>query len=161
MFVFEFDDLDLVLETVEKKGHKLSKVFFKSAMDLAKKENSAKLAYELALVADNGKNKDVKNIWAELGKIVESSKNPEFAYLYARDIPNANIPALQKVVENSKNAEYAVEFASDIYGIDITNLQQIVLDSKDPKYAYRFAKYVDNADTKSLKNIVLKSMILN
>ena len=151
------DDLNLVLETVEKKGHKLSKVFFKSAMELAKKEKSAELAYELALVADNGKNTNVEKIREELCKVVEESNNPKFAYLYARDIPKANIPALQKVVEESKDAECATNFAADIYNIDITKLQQIVLDSKNPKYAYQFAKYVEKADVKSLEDIVAKS----
>ena len=154
MFV---DDLNLVLEIVREKGHKISKVFFKIAMELAKKENSAELAYELALIVENGKNKDIENKRAELCKVVVNSQNPKFAYLYARDIPKADIQSLQKVVEVSKNAEYATEFAADIYGIDITNLQQVVLESKEPNFAYRFAKYVENCDVKSLENIVAKS----
>ena len=154
MFV---DDLELVLERVNEKGHDLSKIFFKNAVELAKKEKSAELAYELALVADNGKNANVEKIREELCKVVEESNNPKFSYLYARDIPKANIPALQKVVEESNDAESAINFASDIYNIDITKLQQIVLDSKNPKYAYQFAKYVEKADVKSMEDIVVKS----
>lgn len=152
---------NLYLEKVKEKGHKLSKLFIKSAVDIAKKEVSAELAYELALIVDNGRTKDVDKVRKELCDVVVKSNNPKFAYLYARDIPKADIPALQTIVENSENPEYATEFASDISGIDITKLQSIVVSSKNAFYAYRFAKYVDNADVKSLENVVAKSEDVN
>ena len=150
-------DLTNLIDSVKNKKTRLSTLSIKRAINIAIAEGSPELAYELACIVDNGVIKNVEKLRKDLEIVVIKSKNPEFAYLYARDIPGANINVLEKVVLEAKNPYYSCEFASDIPNANIDKHQNVVINSKDAQTAYRFALYVEKADIKTLENIVIKS----
>ncbi len=150
-------DLTNLIDSVKNESAEMSTLSIKRAINIAIAESSPELAYELACIVDNGVIKNVERLRMDLEKVVIKSKNPEFAYLYARDIPGANIEMLEKVVLDAKNPYYSCEFASDIPNANTQKHQEIVIKSKDVQMAYRFALYVDNADLGPLENMVIKS----
>ena len=125
-----------LVKLVQENGHALSKKSLKDAVKFAKKCGDAELAYELACIIEG-------NERLEMEKIVLKAQEPKFCYLFARDIPNANVKAHQSVILNKKSAEFSVEFASDISNVDVRALSNVVLESKNPEYAYKFALEVD------------------
>jgi len=69
-------------------------------------------------------------------------KYPRYAYLFARDIPGANIKYCQE--HACKKPKYACWFADNIPGADIKYCQENAC--KDHRWAYFFALYVPGAD---------------
>lgn len=74
--------------------------------------------------------------------IVIESGNPEYCYLYARNIETANQKLLEEALLNAKSAKYSYLFAKDVRGATIDKHRQVVLDSKDAEYNYLFASNI-------------------
>ena len=144
-------DLEKVIEKVENEGTFLSKPYLNTAMLIAIQKHSAKLAYDLACVLE--KQTDRK----KMEKVVLEAKNPEYSYMFARDIAGADIKKHQEVVVESNDVEQAVNYASDIPGADVKTLEQIVLASENAKCLYEFAMSVENADIKALGKELVKT----
>lgn len=82
----------------------------------------------------------------------EALNKPDWACIFARNFPNANIKLLQEAA--CKNPKWAYNFARDVPGADIQYCQQYAC--KDPGWAYSFAKYIPSADIKYCQNAIIK-----
>jgi hypothetical protein len=78
------------------------------------------------------------NRLATLSDEEEACTKPEWAYMFARDIPGANIEKCQESA--CKDLEYAYMFALSISGANIEKCQEAAC--KDGYFAYCFAKHV-------------------
>ena len=121
------------------------------AFKVAMKENNAELAYELACLPQEETNRELAE------KIVLRSKNPHFCYLFARDIPNANVKMHEKVCLKSKDLDTAIDFARDIPNANIQSFEKLILDARDPKYSYMFVEDVEQANIKLHQDIIIYS----
>lgn len=87
------------------------------------------------------------------------TKNAREAIEFAKDVPDADIPALQRVIIENGTAWDAAEFASKISkcrGADIGELAQAILDhGNDGFAAYWFTRYVSDAHMQEMQKIVL------
>lgn len=92
----------------------------------------------------------------ELEDIVADSRNPEWAYMFAK-INGANIPKLQQIVIRASDPEFAYYFAKNIPGADIGKLEQVVIDSKNPTWLSEFAAQVRGANVSKLEQAVIDS----
>ena len=129
-------------------GEKLTKKQVAEAFKVAVKENSAELAYKLALLPADVTNRGVAE------KIVLKAKNPYVCYEFARDIPNANISAHQKICLKSNDYEAMIGFASDVPSADKKAFETIILSLQNPEYSYEYVHSVENANIKQHQKIV-------
>ena len=90
-------------------------------------------------------------------KIILDNKNAKYAFLFAQNIPNADIKALQKVVVGSGEIKYIYKFACFVKGADRRKLQSIILKSKNVKGAHTLLKNVEGAKVEKFKDIILDS----
>ena len=132
-------------------GEKLTKKQVAEAFKVAVKENSAELAYKLALLPADVTNRGVAE------KIVLKAKNPHVCYEFARDISGANIAENQKICLKSDDYETMIDFASDVPTADTKAFETIILAQQNPKYSYRFVCDVENANIKQHQKIVANS----
>ncbi|MFA5758728.1 MAG: hypothetical protein WC942_05135 [Clostridia bacterium] len=96
----------------------------------------------------------LKNNLLILNDEEEACKKPKWAYLFALDVPGANIGKCQEAV--CKDPYYAYCFAFDIPGADIEKCQEAAC--KDSWCAYMFAKYIPGADIEKYQEVAcLKS----
>ena len=68
-----------------------------------------------------------------------SYHNAELSFLYAYQVPGANIQAHAKVVLESKDLEWNTMFASKVIGADKEAHAKVVIDSKNLEKIYWFA----------------------
>ncbi len=90
-------------------------------------------------------------------KIILENKDPKYAYLFAQNVPNCDIKALQQVVVESGNTKYICQFACFVSGADGKLLEALVLKSKTVKYAHMLLKHVKGSSVKRCKDIILNS----
>ena len=126
----DFNDLIELVKSTE-----LTATQVKKALRVAERVKSAELAYEIAC------NEEVGRKRAE--EIVLKIANPKFNYLFARDIPNANVNAHQNVLISRKAYSELCDFAGDVADADVFGIMDIILATKNPELAYKFAKCVD------------------
>lgn len=126
-----------------------STVELESMQDEIVKNNDSALAYFFA--SDFGY-KSYK-----MQKVILDNKNPQYAFLFAKNIHNSDSKALQNLIFDSKNIKYIAKFACFIHNSDYKKAQKLLLNSKNIKYISLFLKHCKNADYKSLKNIIIKS----
>lgn len=74
--------------------------------------------------------------------IVIESGDPEFCYLYAKNVKTANIKALEETLLEAKSAKYSYLFAKEVNGATIDKHRQVVVESKDAEYNYLFASKI-------------------
>jgi hypothetical protein len=106
---------------------------------------------DLSIEKDNELIDKRLNYSKEKEQEVINSKDPRKSYLFAKDVPGANIQELQKVVLSS--FPYSYFFAKDVPGANIQELQKVILSS--PYYSYLFAKDVPGANIQELQKVVL------
>ena len=129
----------------------LKKKQVKEAFKVAIEQNSAELAYELACLPPEETNRELAE------KIVLNAKDPHFSYLFARDIPHANVKMHEKLCLKSKDLETAVDFARDIPTANVSAFEKIILDSQSAEYSYKFVEDVEGADVKYHQQNVINS----
>lgn len=72
----------------------------------------------------------------------------------------ANAKALEQVVIESKNPEYCYLFAREVESANIKELKKVVIDGNDPEWCYnRFVECVEGENIKKIKqkNLSLKN----
>ena len=89
--------------------------------------------------------------------MVINSRDSNYIYMFAREIPEADASKLQEGVINTGDAYYIYNFARDIPGADISRLQEAIINSGDARYIYNFARYVSGADTSRLQEVIINS----
>lgn len=93
----------------------------------------------------------------KMQKIILDNKDAKYAFLFAQNIPNADIKALQKIVIGSREIKYIYKFACFVKGADRKKLQAIILKSKNVKGAHTLLKNVRGTKVKKFKDIILAS----
>jgi hypothetical protein len=91
----------------------------------------------------------LNNGLATLSDEEEACAKPEWTYLFARDVPGADIEKCQE--KACTDSEYAYWFAKNVPGADIGKCQEAAC--KDPKWAYWFARGVTGADVEKCRQI--------
>ncbi len=89
--------------------------------------------------------------------VILESKSARYAYIFAQNIKNCDILALQKIVVESRNIKYICKFACFIPGADHKLLENLVLKSKNAQYAHMFLKHVKGANIRKFKQVILDS----
>lgn len=95
-------------------------------------------------------------------KLILDQKDAKYAFVFARDIPNADIKALQNVVISSKELKYICNFACFVEGADHKRLEKIITsaildDPRNTQYAHKLLKNVDGSNVKKFKDIIIAS----
>ncbi len=93
----------------------------------------------------------------KLANAIIARKDPKYNYMFAKDIPGADIRAHAQAIIESKDSEYNYMFAKDIPGADIKAHAQAIIESKDPLYNYKFAKDIPGADIKAHAQAIIES----
>ena len=78
-----------------------------------------------------------------------------FNYLFAKDIPGANIKVQEQAVLKCRNPEFSYQFVKDIPGADMESHQKVIIENGISavgynKYIYLFAANIPGADIKAL-----------
>lgn len=107
-----------------------------------------RVAYEM--------NFDFKYLRRHEEVVLEAGK-PRYNYLFAFNVPRANIKAHEQKVIESGDPECCYLFARFIKGADIKALEKAVLAARNPKWCYFFARYIPGADIKAHEYVVIKS----
>ena len=121
------------------------------AFQVALKENSAELAYKLALLPPDMTNRKVAE------KIVLKAKNPYVCYEFARDIPGANVKAHEKICLESDDYNSMIEFASDVPNANTKAFETIILSLHNGDYSYRFLTSVTGASVSQHQKVITDS----
>jgi len=79
-------------------------------------------------------------------KIVLESKDTNWCYEFAKNIPGADIKAHEQIILELKNGYYCFIFARDIPGADIEAHEKVILELKDLYCSYCFAKEIPEAN---------------
>jgi len=77
------------------------------------------------------------------------------AYKEARE--GINIKKNEKIILESKNIDYCYEFARDVPGANIKAFEEVILEIKDPYWCYSFAKYLKGSNKEELFKVILES----
>jgi hypothetical protein len=93
----------------------------------------------------------------KMQKLILDNKDAKYALLFAQNIKNCDIKALQALVVSSKKIKYICDFACFVSGADCKPLEEIIIKSKKIKYAHKFLKHVKGSDAKKFKNVILSS----
>ncbi len=90
--------------------------------------------------------------------ILKSSKG-KYIFLFAQNIKNADIAALQQACIDSNQINYIVKFGCFIKGSDIKKIESFVLNAKKPqaKYAHMLIKHIPGIKVSKFKDIIIKS----
>lgn len=83
--------------------------------------------------------------------------NPEYMYMFAEKVKEADIGALQNAVIETGSPKFCYYFANYIKGVDIKRLQDAVIASGDVGYAFMFAYTVKGADVYALRDVHTKA----
>lgn len=89
-------------------------------------------------------------------KVILDNQDARYALLFAKDIVNCDIKALQNVVIASKKMKYICDFACFVNKADLDILKPIILKSKNAKYASMWLKLVSDHDVR-FKHIIFNS----
>lgn len=90
-------------------------------------------------------------------KVVLDKKDAKYAFIFAQNVPNADVKALQNIVIDSKKIKYITKFACFVKQADRKQLESIIVKSKNVKYAHMFLKHVKGADASKFKTIIINS----
>ena len=91
------------------------------------------------------------------GASIIKSKSPYWNYLFARNIPVANVSEHEKIIKESYNYKYIIEFARGVHGANVRELGRIIANNADPYWNYIFARYVPGANIKAHAKTVIDS----
>lgn len=89
--------------------------------------------------------------------VVLQAKNPKYAFIFAQNIPNADIQALQDVIIKSKNMTYITKFACFVPDADKKKIECLILKEGTARCAHMFIKHIDDIDFPKFKQIIFKS----
>lgn len=105
----------------------------------------------------NGKPRDQyqANMTALQEKII-ANNDAAMAYYFACDIGHQNYK-MQQVIIKSKSAQYGILFAINIINADINALQKMILESNDLEAICQLACYVPNVNIKKIQSIILNN----
>lgn len=112
-------------------------------------ENDSALAYFFAMEYPYKQYK--------MQKVILDNKDPKYAFLFAQNIKNSDVKALQNIVVSAKKIKYICKFACFVKSADLKPLEQIILKSKNAKYAHMVLKHIKNSDVKKFKDLILAS----
>jgi len=84
----------------------------------------------------------------EIEDIVLSFKNPIYSFLFALQVPEANIQLHEQVVLNSKNDGLCCEFAEHVPGANIEEHFKLILNSGNK---YSFDEFIRKVNYKGTK----------
>src|SRR5208283_1181428 len=89
-----------------------------------------------------------------LQKEIIETNNSAFAYFFTIDF-GYKPHLMQKIVLDNKDAKYAFLFAKDVINADIKALQNVVIKSKKIKYINWFDAYIVGANHKLLRPLIM------
>lgn len=92
----------------------------------------------------------------KMQQIVLNNNDYLYSYLFAKNVKDADIKALEKLVLKSKNIKLICKF---LCNIDLTSkdLEDLVLKSKNYKYIYYYLKNGKNQDLNKVLDILIAS----
>jgi hypothetical protein len=104
-------------------------------------------------------------------KLILDKKDAKYACLFAQNIKNCDVKALQQVVVDSYKAKveagidieeipelgYICKFACFVEDANRKPLENIILKSKNVKYAHMYLKHVEGARVKKFQEVILAS----
>ena len=142
------DIYNSILSFKIKDGYNLK---LENVQELIIKTNDTALAYFFAY--DIGyKNYKMQNV-------ILKAKNPKYIILFAQNIKNADIIALQQCILELNKIKDICDFACCVSGSNIKKIEKAILNHKKPdaKYIYNLIKYIDGININKLKTIIFKS----
>lgn len=81
----------------------------------------------------------------------------KYAYLFALNVPGADIKALRKIVQNAGNMSVIADFACNIQGANYRALEKRIILSNEAKFASRLLKTSLAKDVGGLKAVIIRS----
>ncbi len=85
--------------------------------------------------------------------------DPEYMYLFLRDVKGASAQKIEDKIIASNNAEFIYLTAKELKEKDINKLESAIINTNDPKFIYLFAKDVNGANILKLEDKIIE--ILN
>jgi flagellar hook-basal body complex protein FliE len=111
---------------------------------------------DYCLWANITETKSSKKKLQELQNDIIKNKKASFAYFFTIDY-GLNPHLMQKVILDKKNAKYSFLFAQNVVNADIKALQNVVVQSGQIKYIDKFDANIKDADHKLLRTLILAS----
>lgn len=80
-----------------------------------------------------------------------------YCYLFARDVPGANINRFQQTIIQNNNLPAILEFALDIKDANFTQLEQTIIKLNDPCFIFSLAYNSKRANIEKLQNAIINT----
>src|SRR5579885_2716211 len=90
-------------------------------------------------------------------KVILDKKDPKYAFLFAQNVRNADVKALQNLVVDSRKIKYICKFACFVKQADLKPLENLIVKSKNVKYAHMYLKHVKNVNVDKFKEVIISS----
>ena len=115
-------------------------------------DNDAALAYYFAT--------DIGQQNYKMQNVIIKTKSAKYGILFAMNIPNADIAALQKMMfesEGEDKMEYICNFGCFVPGANIKKIEALVLAEGEAKWAHMMLKHVKGTSPAKFKKIIMES----
>lgn len=90
-------------------------------------------------------------------QLILRQTNPQYVFLFARHIPNADIKACRAKVMEVGKVSHITKFACFVPTADQKALEPLIIKANDPKYACLYLRQVKTANLSRLKKIIMQS----
>ena len=97
--------------------------------------------------------KDTEN----MQKIIIKNKDYKYSYLFAKNIPEADVKKLQEIVIKSNKMDFVAKFACFVKNSNSNHIQKIIAKSQNTKAAYMLMRFFKKVNLSLFKDFIFKS----